>query len=284
MMYSAAYTIGFGMLGATLNRAMSGENPKEVRDYFYPRTGKKLSDGSDERLMMPTMLKEVMSAREAYRKNGLIAGIPTYAAHKLNPLFSMMYDLATNKNYYGVEIRDPGADVLTNVIQYAKYFGEQGITPIAVSGFLRHKDQTGEYSALPLFGFNPAPMYVTRSKAQKEIYDAYGEQIGDKTKTQAEYEKYQKKAAVKVKIQQGKIKEAQQEFYKLKHEGVIGHRVKWHTFYKRYTIPSDIRVFGMLSNERQQRILDKISDEEKQRYLPYVRKEKKKRRRKIKFM
>jgi len=278
-LYTAMYTAHFATIGGTMTYLMTGEYPKQILDFFYPRTGTINPDGTAERVQMPTMLKEAAALPEALRKEGVIMGALAYGSHKLAPIFRLNYELLTNKNFYGVDIRDPNAPIFQQMEQLGQHLFEQGVLPISISSFLRHRKVTSKTdlanSVLPFVGFSIAPGYVTKTPIQKEIFDLFRKRIGGSQRTRKQWDDYQKRAEVKRLIAIGKPKEALAEFLKLQKEGLIPRDTKWTTYKRTYMTPSDIRAFGRLPKEDQDYLWEKMTPEERLKYKKHYHKLKK---------
>jgi hypothetical protein len=277
MLYTAMYTAHFAAMGGMMTKMLTGEYPKQFLDFFYPRTGTINQDGTAERVQMPTMLKEVASSREALRKYGA-TGLGVYASHKLAPIFSLMWDMVDNKNFYGVDIRDPQAPIFEQVQQLSAHLFEQGFLPISVSSYMKHRRATDKQdlvnSMLPFWGFSIAPGYVTKTPMQKEIFDLFSKRIPN-NRTRQEWDAYQKRAEVKRMIGLGQSKEALKEFQKLQREGVIPRKTKWTTYKRTYMLPSDIRAFKNLPKYDQDYLWNKMNAVDKLKYGKYYHKKKK---------
>jgi len=271
MLYSLTYPAGFAALGGMMTYAYTGKAPTELLDYFYPRTGTINPDGSAERVQMPTMIKEVFSSREALRKHGAVIGPAVYATHKLNPQFSMVVDMLTNKDFYGVDIRDTNDSFVEQAGQLAEFIAIQGFVPISVASSLRHKEVTDKYSGISFVGFSIAPSYVTKSKVQKEIYDLLDKSMPD-SRSRMQWEKHKRKSEAKKLLQQGKPLDAFREFNKLKKEGIYSEGTSFKTFVKQNILPGDIKAFQILSGEYQGYLLGRMDEKDKARYRPYASK------------
>lgn len=277
MLYSILYPIHFATLGGLMTYGFTGKPPSELLDYFYPRTGHTNPDGTAERFQMPTMMKEVFASREAVRKHGIEAPF-VYATHKLAPLWTMMIELYTNKDFYGVDIRDPRAPIYEQLYQLNQHIFEQGFLPISISSAKRHRERTGDVSFMPYIGFSLAPGYVTKTPIQKEIYDLFSRRI-PKGRTKQEWENYQKKSEIKRLLAWARkdkkyFLEAYNLFQKLKGEGVIPKSTKWSTYKKNYVLPGDIRAFKRLPTEDQEYLWKKMDKAEKAKYGQYRRNKK----------
>lgn len=267
MVWVPAYTATIGLIGALTNLAMTGEWPKELLDYFYPRTGRINPDGSAERRIIPAMIKEFFSSREAYRKHGIIGGTVKYASHKLNPAISDLFDLlVTNKDFYGVDIRDKDAPAVKQAEQFAKHLGKMFL-PFSWSSYKRGKKIHGKGSIMPFLGFPLAPGHITKSKIQKEIYDIFSKRFG-RSKSKKMFEKMEHKRELRNLWRNKKYREANELRRKLIREKIVSPQ-SIRMIISGASTPPDARVFSMLSEDDQKDLIKKMDKEEIKKYLRY---------------
>jgi hypothetical protein len=158
MAYTIALPAVVALEGATAMYMMTGKRPDELKDYFFPKTGKTNKDGTEERLSLPSYMKDVA----AYSIQP-----STTIAHKLHPMWGAMYQMMNNEDYYGANISDADKMSPEWMKDYATYAAKQFV-PFSVSGYLQRK-QSGEGtlpSAEAFAGVNPAPRYIDRTPAE----------------------------------------------------------------------------------------------------------------------
>ncbi|MCX7335487.1 MAG: hypothetical protein NTV85_28565 [Hyphomicrobiales bacterium] len=161
--YLMALPVTVGFLGAVTQYLLTGEGPKELKDYFYPRTGKKNQEGNDERLQLPSYLKDII----AYVRHPVRT-----VQHKLHPELGIVSDMLANQDFYGAEIRSPDDPLVKQVMQAADYVVRQFV-PISARNVL-YEQQAGQGTAralAPMFGVTPAPKEQTRTPAQNRIME-----------------------------------------------------------------------------------------------------------------
>jgi hypothetical protein len=154
--YTLAMPIVVGLIGGILHYFMTGKRPERPRDYFFPATGRKLADGSEERIAIPSYMKDVY----AYRNNPVAT-----AMHKLAPLPQMLFQMWNNKAYFGQEIRHEG-DGNVQQLKDTVAFMAKSFTPFTVSSEEQFVDQTGHPNIAAALGFTPAAPFVSHSPAQ----------------------------------------------------------------------------------------------------------------------
>lgn len=153
------------MSGAALQYAMTGQAPSSAKDMFFPRTGRKNPDDSDERISFPSYVKDEWA----------FANHPvTTAEHKLHPIFTRAAELLQNKDFYGTEIVDPEADIPTETKELLTYLGKSFL-PYAVQGAARNASTgaSAAMTALPFVGVTPAPGDISKTPFQEFVADRY---------------------------------------------------------------------------------------------------------------
>jgi hypothetical protein len=122
MAYAIAMPMVTAFYGAVINYLYTGEAPREARDYFFPRTGRLTEKGDEERVTVPSYIKDVLEYERA----------PLHTlASKAHPLIGVLTQLSANEDFYGALIRDPQHDFLGQVGDYAKYAGKQ-VLPFSI--------------------------------------------------------------------------------------------------------------------------------------------------------
>jgi hypothetical protein len=159
MAYSLALPMLTGMIGATLNYLYTGEAPKEMRDYFFPKTGEIGPDGHNVRLALPTYMKDVYS----FGHDPLQA-----LANKANPLLTTMVQMLENKDFYGEPIVYPEDSALQKGASMLG-FAAKSFTPFALEGYQKNRSEgvgIGK-SLLPFIGLTPANKWIDKSPAEE---------------------------------------------------------------------------------------------------------------------
>lgn len=164
MAYAMALPMVVGAIGAIVTYLSTGEGPKELYDYFYPRTGGKTPEGDDARIELPSYMKDIL---------GFVRHPISTVEHKAMPLLSLISSMLENQDYYGNEIVDPESPAGKQVEQALAGIGKQFL-PFSLQGALEQKARGGNRTeeALPLIGVTPAPKEVTRTEAQQKAYNA----------------------------------------------------------------------------------------------------------------
>jgi hypothetical protein len=160
MAFAVALPTVTAFYGGILNYVMTGKPPERILDYFAPKTGNKDAKGYDERLFLPTYMKDVI----AYNRDP--AQTIGNKESPLIPVLGQIYSLFMGKgmkDFYGGLVVDPQDPVMKQVRDLGLYVAQQ-YEPFSFQGF-EHEKQLGESNAEAarnLIGLTPAPAYITR--------------------------------------------------------------------------------------------------------------------------
>jgi hypothetical protein len=156
--YAIALPITVGMLGAVTQYLYTGKGPETLEDYFHPRTGTKDADGNDNRVQLPTYMRDVF----AWSKHPVQTPI-----NKLNPLLSLTADMLQNKDYYGDEIRNADDPIMRQLAQTATFAGKESM-PFVIQNVIegKRRGMSLEAAAPAYVGITPASREVIRTPAQ----------------------------------------------------------------------------------------------------------------------
>jgi hypothetical protein len=172
--YTMSLLITVGAVNSALTYAFTGQKPTGM-DYLAFRSGRKDKDGNDERFLLPSYVKDMIS----YAKHPF-----TTLGNKTHPLLSMMSDVfLKNRDYYGYEIYDPHANIALKAGQVGKYV-ITSFEPFWTRGARKSVQQGGGIpsSVAAYFGVMPAPAYVNRTSVQNQIAELYAARTGERQK------------------------------------------------------------------------------------------------------
>lgn len=174
MAYTIALPIMTGLIGATYQYLKTGKSPEELRDYFFPKTGEKDPQGRDVRLAMPTYMKDVYHYTHDFPE-----GTFQTLVGKLNPAISDSWEMLSNKDYFGRDIRNADDPLVKQMMEEAKFAGEaflpMGVRNLQVS---MAAGQTKGEEAANFVGVTRAPAWVGETDAEQLA----GKLAGDKFK------------------------------------------------------------------------------------------------------
>ena len=163
MAYTAALPMTTALYGAIITYLFTGEGPQEIKDYFFPKTGRDTREGFPERLSLPTYMKDVVEYYHAPAQT---------VVNKMNPLISAMSQMYKNEDFYGAQIRDTDADALRQTQQFLMYLGKQ-IEPFSLRSYQRQREEGAPawQSALSGVGLNPSPAFITRPPETQRLME-----------------------------------------------------------------------------------------------------------------
>jgi hypothetical protein len=186
--HRSAYMIALpafaAVLGGVLHRLLTGENPDELKDYFYPKTGEKDARGHDIRLALPTYVKDYVAW---YRQPGQTA------INKAHPMLHIAAELMQNRDFYGVKIRNEDDNPARQAADVGKYLGEQ-LTPFSLrdAGKIAERGFTAK-SLLPAVGITPAPKDLDLSTAEQKARELAVAKMPQGARTSEQVERTQLK-------------------------------------------------------------------------------------------
>jgi hypothetical protein len=173
-----------------------------VKDLNAPRTGKINPDGSEERKMLASYMKDVYSVKEQ--------GLLKWAFSKLHPVINATQEMLANKDFYGAEVRHPDDSYYTQGLQLLQHAMKM-YKPISVENFQKARDagESRRDATESFFGMTPAPSYVSRSPALREMYDWTRGHMPTAARTQEEAEHGQARRQIENFIRHGDVAAAQ---------------------------------------------------------------------------
>jgi hypothetical protein len=258
------YVMGTMMYAGLLTYALTGQSPKDIMDYIYPRTGQKNPDGSEARVGTPFYTREFVSIPKHMQEEGVMKGLATTIGNKLSPAIGMLKDMITNKDFFNREISDPNAPMMERLGQRLGHVFK-AVTPISISG--ADKGPPGaKTQALSALGFTPAPKYVTDTAIEQRIKHEYGKYhqstipYAQARKMEDRSELYRlKQLGQDEKFEKGLQK--MREKYNMKQSDVTNLR-------RNAAIPAAERLFSQLPNKMQEKLLSEMSPAEQERFRP----------------
>jgi hypothetical protein len=167
--YVVALPFAVGLMGSVIHYLYTGTAPATLKDMFYPRTGRENPDGTQERLALPSYVKDVLNySRHPWRT---ISG-------KVHPAITSVVSMLENQDWYGNEIRNPDDPLVRQVEQEVKYLAEQ-FEPFGIRNFEqeRRESQPLSRSVGAFVGLTPAPREVVRTPAQNLMRDYLGSRV-----------------------------------------------------------------------------------------------------------
>lgn len=173
VMFAITYPLLVGAIGGLMTKLLTGKNPKDLIDYFYPVSERAEDGTATERIQIPSMMKEYFGLKNTLQSKGVIAGTGTYITNKLAPQFSTTVNMMTNKDYYNQEIYNPNAPLHEQAKQIAEYLAEQ-LEPISYSS-IKKSGHTGSKMLLDIMGLTKAPAYISNTPMENNIMNLFSE-------------------------------------------------------------------------------------------------------------
>lgn len=240
------YTLGLfftvAVMGAIYQYLHTGKMPQSPLDLFYPHNGAKNAQGEDQRVEMPTYLKDLY--QYAHDPIGTFG-------NKTSPLFDTIIDLMTNKDFYGDFIRNTNDNLPLQAKEVALYLLGQ-FEPFTFANIQQQLKGTTplEQRIESLFGIINAPREATQTAYEKALQQAFVNQQGASgPQTPEEKQAQQMKAQARQEIQNGNYDTLNQ----LVQEGLIS-QTQADTFIKESSLTTDQRMYNSLSNKNKQAI------------------------------
>ena len=176
---------------------LTGVWPEDDKDYFFPKTGGKNPDGTDERLTLPTYAKDWF----AYGTQPIKT-----VTHKAHPLWGIIGDLAKNKDFFNVEISKSDDPIINQMYDKAKHVVKNSRS-ISWQNYERmnkaEPDAHWKNVAISITGITTAPGYITKSPAQKLMTRYIVNKIPRGSKTTEKFERSQYRKTIKNILRKG---------------------------------------------------------------------------------
>lgn len=165
--YVMGYALSMGMIGGVTTFMLTGTPPSSLKDLFYPRTGGKNPDGSEERILLPGHLKEIAEWER------VLADIPHHAGReaakvisgKINPFWPLAEQVISAKDYRGKDIAPTGST--GELIRAEISLIMSHLTPIVASSLQQsHGDKSKLNPVTDVLGIRSAPSYTSGEKSE----------------------------------------------------------------------------------------------------------------------
>ena len=149
------------IVGSITQYLYTGQGPDDLKDLFFPRTGKTRPDGSEDRLSQPSYMKDI------YEYGHDIRGFVKYGDNPLNtvmnkihPLISTVADIIKNKDFFDGAIRSPGDKPMQQVQDEAEFMLKQ-MTPFSYRNYMQQSKVKGEDPSIGGYLSNPSMIGIT---------------------------------------------------------------------------------------------------------------------------
>jgi hypothetical protein len=256
--YVMALPMTVGLAGAVINYLYTGEPPKELKDYFYPRTGRKNQDGTDERIQLPSYMRDVGD----YGRHPVQTMV-----NKLHPLAGVLRDMLANADFYGHEIHNPDDPMVQQAMQQAEYVAAQ-FQPFGVRNAMTQiKQGQGRSAALNFIGITPAPREETRTAADLRMSQEMGRRArGNLTPEEVEKQGQRRSLLGALRMHNPKASDLANEAMR---SGAIAPKDLDHVL-RDASMPPDVQRFSRLPLAEAQRVYKLATPEEQRRFAPVL--------------
>jgi hypothetical protein len=259
MAYTIALPIVVGVEGAILHYILTGKPPETLLDYYYPKTGRKNPDGTDERISLPSYMKDVFAVGEE--------GLFKVASNKLNPVFGTIIDMLQNKDYYGTEIRNTNDPLVKQIAQEFQFLASQ-FEPFSIQSAIRGQSPLAKYGSL--VGLTVAPSYITKTPLEKKIMGMYEYRFGKETQTKGQKERQDFLNQIRKAYMAGDKETANKFLQEAEQKGYFTTKAVESKFVGDSDLPSGVRMFRRLPSEDQEKLLKDMNLAELNQYAWYA--------------
>jgi hypothetical protein len=159
MAYAIVLPMTTALWGAVIQYLYTGHGPETLLDYFYPKNGKNTPYGAEDRVSVPSYIKDVV---------GFSKDPVQTAQNKLNPMFGTMWGLYENQDFYGATIADPNSSLGEYIGDVAGYMAK-AYEPFSFQAMKRLANENASWGAMVggMFGIQPAPGYIVDPERQQ---------------------------------------------------------------------------------------------------------------------
>ena len=262
--YFPALVLVAGIMGAITQKILSGKDPESVKDLFLPRSGKIDGQGHEQRLALPTYLKDLISDwhdAPDLKKMGVSFW------HKLNPALSIACDAFNNKDFYGTEIRHDDDPAWKQTLQLSQFLAKSFI-PFSVTGTMKLQESgagPGEM-ALPFIGIVPAKKVLTETPAEARAEELYAGTLPQGSRTQDQTDHAHLLNQIKSQMRMDPAKGTQ---LLAQNAGQL-HTLDFNSIFKDNGVPQIILHTKQLTIDQGMSVFDMATDLERQQLAPVL--------------
>ena len=259
-----AYTISLltvtGLINGVMTKLLTGDDPKDGMDLLAFRTGKIDEHGNPERMLLPTYAKDIYAYINKPGQTLL---------NKTHPILSLMSDIAKNRDYYGVQIRDKEDNPGTQTLQVGEY-ALKAFVPFWMRGAQKEQERGDSLATIasPLIGIMPATAEFTKTKAQALMSEILQDRSkGTMPREQADRNQLKQKLETRLRNNDATALSDMAQYIK---DGKLS-RSDVSLVRKSAKIPYEVKAFKTLSLKEAMRVYAKGTPEEKKTFLPLLR-------------
>lgn len=192
MAYTASMPLVTGMLGGFIHYMYTGQRPEGI-DYWFPRTGRKDEFGRDERISIPSYMKDLYHMMEGAKDIATGAGgarAEGMAAAKLHSSFGAIAEMLHNRDFYNTEIANSDDPFMKRALDYTTFIVKQ-YHPFSWDKIARERNLNFPISeqALTMVGFVPAPSDIKKTAAERMATKIMSENLPQRATTREQRER-----------------------------------------------------------------------------------------------
>jgi hypothetical protein len=276
-MFVGSYVAMTMMYNAVKTYLNSGQAPQSVMDYVYPATGNKNPDGTDERESNPYYTREAVMIAKHIEHEGVLSGVGHYITSAAAPQIGLSWAFLSGVDHFGKEISDPEAGPFQQIQQRLAYaFGQ--VKPISIQALEKSSEKgpltTKDY-VNALFGFTPAPHYITQSSTDAKITALYQQYNAKKLQPFESVAKGEDRSKLRRLYLTGNKEEYEKKLNEMQVKyGMTNKDIA--TLVKDSRREGTVKMFSTLTHNQQLGLLKKMTPEEREKFLPKAHKETKK--------
>ncbi len=172
-----AYTIMLpmvaGVFGAMYQYMATGKGPDELKDYFFPKTGKTRPDGSADRMSLPSYMRDVghLTNRADEGPYRVLQNVWKMTKGKANPVLTLVGDMLSNEDYYGAAIVNPNDKATKQALDLAGHLAGS-FEPLSSRTYRQRQDRGVGGFLQSQLGIVPAPSYITHTAQEQRDAEA----------------------------------------------------------------------------------------------------------------
>lgn len=172
------YVIALPMItafyGSIYQYLATGEGPSELKDLFFPKTGRTRKDGVADRIAIPSYMRDVQTLTNRGSEGPLRIGQNLYgmARSKANPAVITVAEMLSNEDFHHTAIRDPQNPATRQAYDTAMHF-LRSFESFSVRAVREQREQNGPMSQSvgAFFGLSPANSSVVHSTEQQQAIE-----------------------------------------------------------------------------------------------------------------
>ena len=159
--YIAGITANTALIATLYQYLHTGSGPKELRDYFFPKTGAKDPKyGFDERVSLPTYMKDIAEYNQ---------DLTGTLGSKIHPMWKSTYEMMMNRDFFGGAIVNRDDPWQKQLEDYAMYLKDQ-YTPFNwKQSAVKRRPQTEDGRLEQLIGIQKAPLKIASPETADKL-------------------------------------------------------------------------------------------------------------------